>query len=290
MSDCEVRVRPRSSSGEKRYRKGVTEAPEIKLHTTLIGDENAPTRVVFLHGLFGRGRNFTRITAGLEPEAQSLLVDLPNHGRSGWTAHFDYAQMADIVAAHLRSSFAAGGPVDVVGHSMGGKVAMVLALRHPDLVRRLVVIDISPTAADSSRSEFRHLLGSLKSLDLTALERRSDADSALAAAVPQDSVRSFLLQNLKHRDGSFVWEPNLDLLYGELEQIMSFPDVAGLSFAGPVLWIGGELSGYITEADVPVMRALFPKTRRMTVRGAAHWVHSEKPEEVIAALRSFLLP
>lgn len=217
------------------------------------------------------------------------MVDLPNHGRSDWTAHFDYAEMADIVAEQLRSGFAAAGPVDVVGHSMGGKVAMVLALRHPELVRRLVVIDISPVASGSSRGEFQHLLGSLAALDLSALERRSDADDALAAAVPQNGVRSFLLQNLKHRYGGFAWEPNLRLLHGELEAVMAFPDLAGHRFTGPVLWIRGERSEYVTDEDAPAMRALFPKTRRMTIRGAGHWVHSERPEDVISALRGFLL-
>lgn len=244
---------------------------------------------MFLHGLFGRGRNFTRIAAGLEPEAQSVMIDLPNHGRSAWTTHFDYAQMADLVAEHLHGGLASAGPVDVVGHSMGGKVAMVLALRHPELVRRLVVVDISPVSSGASRGEFQHLLGSLTALDLPSLERRSDVDEALAAAVPNTTVRSFLLQNLKHRDGRFTWEPNLELLYGELEKIMGFPDMPGAVFDGPVLWIRGDKSNYVTDEDAPIMRALFPKTRRMTVRGAGHWVHSEKPEQVIAALRAFLL-
>lgn len=259
------------------------------MHTTLVGEESAPVRAVFLHGLFGRGRNFTRITSGLEPEVQSLLVDLPNHGRSGWTDHFDYARMADDVAAHLRAGFAATEPVDVIGHSMGGKVAMVLALRHPDLVRRLVVVDISPVSTGSSRSEFHHLLSSLQALDLPRFERRGEVDEALAEQVPNDTVRRFLLQNLKYRDGGFAWEPNLDMLYRELETIMAFPDLGGASFPGPVLWIRGDRSSYVTDEDLSPMRALFPKVRRMTIHGAGHWVHSEKPEETIAALRAFLL-
>lgn len=217
------------------------------------------------------------------------MIDLPNHGRSAWTERFDYAQIADLVAAHLRESFAATQPVDVVGHSMGGKVAMVLALRHPELVRRLVVVDISPVSSGASRGEFQHLLGSLAALDLPSYERRSDVDEALAAAVPNTTVRSFLLQNLKHRDGVFTWEPNLELLYRELETVMGFPDMAGATFDGPVLWIRGDRSNYVTDDDVPAMRALFPKARRMTIRGAGHWVHSEKPEEVISAVRAFLL-
>lgn len=250
--------------------------------------DSEPRRVVFLHGLFGRGKNFTRIAAGLLPEAESLLVDLPNHGRSDWTDSFDYEQMADIVAAKLRSDFAANGPVDVVGHSMGGKVAMVLALRHPDVVRKLVVVDISPVGSAASRGEFQHLLGSLSALDLPSFSHRPEVDAALRVAIPNDTVRGFLLQNLKHREGRYVWEPNLALLYGQLETVMGFPEITA-HFDGPVLWIRGERSNYVTEADVPTMRALFPKTRRMTIRDAGHWVHSEKPEEVISALRSFLL-
>lgn len=281
----------------------------FRLHSTLVGDRAAPHRVVFLHGLFGRGKNFTTIARGLEPEAQSLLVDLPNHGRSEWTERFDYVQLADLVAERLRAGFDAaepagspqipGGrdassserpaPVDVVGHSMGGKVAMVLALRHPDLVRRLVVVDISPVSSGSSRGEFTHLLSSLAGLDLDSLEHRTDAHAALRDAISNDTVRGFLLQNLVRTDGGFAWQPNLRLLHDELETVMGFPDMTGLQFDGPVLWIRGELSDYVTDADAPVMRALFPKVRRTTVKGAGHWVHSQKPDEVVAALRGFLL-
>ena len=103
-------------------------------------------------------------------------------------------------------------------------------------------------------------------MDLPSLERRSDVDEALAAAVPNDTVRSFLLQNLKHRDGGFTWEPNLDLLYGELETVMGFPDAAGAVFGGPVLWIRGDRSNYVTDGDAPAMRALFPNCLLYTSR------------------------
>lgn len=264
--------------------------PEISrpIHSTEVGI-GATHRAVFLHGLFGRGKNFTTIASGLEPEVQSLLVDLPNHGQSGWTDRFDYALLADLVADHLRAGFAASGPVDVIGHSMGGKVAMVLALRHPDLVRRLVTIDIAPVDGAASRSNFPHLIDAMTRVDLDALERRADAHEALREAIPETTVRGFLLQNLKRGDSGFAWEPNLRLLRDELDAVMGFPDMAGSQFGGPVLWIGGERSGYITDADEPAMRALFPNTERMTVPGVGHWVHSEAPDTVVAALRRFLL-
>lgn len=258
------------------------------IHSTLVGDDGASHRVVFMHGLFGRGKNFTRIAAGLAPEAQSLLVDLPNHGESGWTPHFDYVDMADRVAEHLRAGFAAEGPVDVVGHSMGGKVAMVLALRHPDLVRRLAVIDISPVGGEASTSEFPHLLSSLAGLDLESLTSRNDAQEALREKIPNNTVRGFLLQNLQRVEGGFAWQPNLPLLNDEIDAVMGFPEMGDLQFSSPVLWIRGDQSDYVTEAAAPVMRGLFPKTVRVTIRDAGHWVHSQKPDETIAALRGFL--
>ncbi|NLA65275.1 MAG: alpha/beta fold hydrolase [Leucobacter sp.] len=246
-------------------------------------------RVVFLLGLFGRGKNFTTIASGLLPEAQCLLVDPPDHGESASTDTFSYIGMADAVAVQLQSDFAADGPVDVVGHSMGGKVAMVLALRHPELVRRLVVIDISPVGGEASTSEFPHLLSSLAGLDIGALTSRNDAQEALRAQIPNNTVRGFLLQNLRRMADGFTWEPNLELLNAQLPAIMGFPDLGDLQFSAPVLWIRGDQSDYVNEAAVPIMRGYFPKTVRLTVRGAGHWVHSQKPQEVIAALRGFLL-
>lgn len=260
------------------------------IHSVEVGASEAPgERVVFLHGLFGRGKNFTTIASGLGLEVQSLLVDLPNHGRSGWTDGFDYPRIADLIADHLREGFAAAAPIDLVGHSMGGKVAMVLALRHPDLVRRLVVIDMAPVSTAGQRSEFPELLEALAGVDLGRLERRLDAHEALRASIPNSTVRGFLLQNLRRGDAGFEWEPNLGLLHEEIDAVMSFPDMTGARFDGPVLWVGGERSGYITDADEPAMRALFPRTVRMTVKGVGHWVHSEAPDTVIGALRRFLL-
>jgi len=259
------------------------------VHSSLLGESTAPTRVAFVHGLFGRGKNFTRIATGLQPDAQSLLIDLPNHGSSAWTEELSFEQLADLVAAHLRAGFASTGPVDIVGHSMGGKVAMVLALRHPRLVRRLVIVDISPVVAGEVRGEFPHLLSALLGLDLASLSSRTDAHEALREQIPSDTVRGFLLQNLKRVDGGFAWEPNLRLLFDELGTISGFPEVLADPFEGPVLWVRGERSDYIDPAELPLMREFFPNAELVTISGAGHWVHSEKPAEFTGALREFLL-
>ena len=141
-------------------------AEPAQLHAQHVGETGET--VVFLHGLFGQGKNFTQIAKALAPELQSVLIDLPNHGDSEWTETFDYIEQADLVAEHLRSTVASDGPVHLVGHSMGGKVAMVLALRHPELISSLAVVDISPVARESM-GEFDHLIGSLSQLDLADL-------------------------------------------------------------------------------------------------------------------------
>lgn len=273
----------------------MTDIENIELHKRTVGD--GAHRIVFLHGLFGRGQNFTQIAKGLEPEFTSLLVDLPNHGKSDWTEDFDYCILADHVAEELRASFAADGPVDILGHSMGGKVAMVLSLRHPELVRRLVVEDISPVGADyldptqfpGGGTEFDYLLTSLRSLDLDTLTDRREADEALSHYVSVDRVRAFLLQNLRNSEDGLRWEPNLPLLHKSLRTIRDFPDLGDVQSDVPVLWVGGADSDYIRPAHSELMRALFPNVTRTMVKGAGHWLHAEKPDEFICLLRRFLL-
>lgn len=262
----------------------------VELHTTEVGTTGA--KVVLLHGLFGQGRNFTQVAKALEPDLRSLLVDLPDHGRSGWTQAVGYVAMADAVAGTLRAGFAADGPVHVVGHSMGGKVAMVLALRHPDLVRRLVVVDISPVLSEGE-GEFEHLLGSLAELDLSQVHRRSDADELLASAIADERVRGFLLQNLRSDttvETGWRWQANLALLRRDLPTIAAFPadELGEASFDHPVLWVAGETSPYIRPEHAATMRRFFPRTTQVTIKGAGHWVHSEQPESFVSALRYFL--
>lgn len=250
-------------------------------------ESGSPAQLVFLHGLFGQGRNFSTIAKALAPDAVSELIDLPNHGRSDWSDELGYVAMADTIAAHLQKRPSGDLPVHLIGHSMGGKVAMALALRHPELVDRLVVVDIAPATSDGA-SEFEHLLGSLARLDLDKVERRADADALLEEDIPNRTVRSFLLQNLRGEDKGWRWQANLKLLRERLDEIGGWPQIDG-TFDGPVLWIAGEKSDYIQPEHSQEMRRLFPKVVKVSIKGAGHWVHSQQPEHFIATLRAFLL-
>jgi esterase len=263
-------------------------AAEDGLFTTQLGSSGP--RVAFLHGLFGQGKNWTTIAKGLSDSARVALVDLPNHGRSFWTDHFSYPEMADQVAELLRAQ---GGDDQwaVVGHSMGGKVAMTMALLKPELVERLIVVDVSPVATQQI-SEFHTFIRGMQSINLKTLNGRADADAQLAAYVSDPAIRSFLLQNLRREHASegngWRWQMNLALLNDNLDKMAGWPELHAEPYRGPVLWVGGHRSGYIRREYIATMRAYFPRARLIKIKDAGHWVHSEQPEVFLATLRRFL--
>lgn len=183
-----------------------TEGSAIEpLHTVSMGEAGHP--VVFCHGLFGQGRNWTQIGKQLADDHQVLLVDLPNHGQSPWTDTVDLEADADRLAEVLTPL----APVTLVGHSMGGKVAMLTALRHPELIEQLVIVDISPVNY-ANVSEFAGYITAMSAMDLAGVQRRSDADAVLKDAVPHPTIRSFLLQNLRRDGDGWRWQLNLEVL------------------------------------------------------------------------------
>ncbi len=245
--------------------------------TTHGGPTDAPTLLI-AHGLFGSARNWGVIAKRMSEDRQVITVDMRNHGESPRATTQTYADMAGDLAkviAHV------GGPMDVVGHSMGGKAAMVLAMNHPELVDRVVVADIAPVAYGHSQS---HLIHAMRGLDLTSVEKRSDADRALRATIPDDGTRAFLLQSLDIPSKS--WRLNLDVLEDEMPKIVGFPETDGV-FIGPVFFLSGGASEYVLPDHRATIKSHFPGAKFAKIPGAGHWLHAEKPREFEQAMRVF---
>jgi len=250
------------------------------LALTVTGDTTARPPLLIVHGLFGSARNWNVIAKRLSDQRQVLSVDMRNHGASPWNDDNGYRDMADDLAKVIAAN---GGRADVLGHSMGGKAAMVLALMRPDLVNRLVVADIAPVAYEHSHLP---LIAAMRKLDLSQVETRRDADAQLAETIPEEGVRAFLLQSLDVKGKR--WRLNLDVLEAEMPKIVGWPeDVAG-SFDGPVLMLSGADSHYIAPAHRAAIRGYFPSARFVKIPGAGHWLHAEKPRDFEQTVRAFL--
>ncbi len=237
--------------------------------------------LLIVHGLFGSGRNWGVIARNLADIRDTVTVDLRNHGSSPRGATQSYPDMAGDLAEVIATL---PGPVDLLGHSMGGKAAMVLALTHPDLIRRLVVADIAPVAYthDQTRN-----IDAMRGLDLTGLSARSEADARLAAVLPDAALRAFFLQSLDLKADPPVWRLNLDVLEAEMPKIVGWPAIAG-QFGGAALFLSGADSSYVKPEHRAQIRALFPKSRFAKLPGAGHWLHAEKPREFEETVRVFL--
>ncbi|MBY4893236.1 alpha/beta fold hydrolase [Rhodobacteraceae bacterium N5(2021)] len=249
------------------------------LETYTFGAETAAPPILIVHGLFGSARNWNVIAKRLSETRFVVSVDMRNHGHSPWAAPHDYAAMADDLA-EIVAEF--GGVADVVGHSMGGKAAMMLALRAPLAVRKLVVADIAPVAYGHTQ---QGMIDAMRAVNLAVIEARGDADRQLALAVDDPGVRAFLLQSLDVKGRR--WRLNLDQLQADMAQILGFPPVDG-AFGGDVLMLSGGASDYVQPAHRGEIKRLFPAARFAKIPGAGHWLHAEKPREFEAAVGAFL--
>lgn len=241
----------------------------------------APTPLpplVIVHGLYGSARNWGAIARRLSDTREVIAVDMRNHGESPWYDSHSYADMAADLAEVLRQL---DRPADMIGHSMGGKAAMMLALTHSELLRTLVVADIAPVAYNHDQTRYIH---AMRSLDPTRPMSRQEASRALAPTVPDDSIRAFLLQSLDLKAGR--WRLNLDVLERFMAQITGWPEATG-TFARPTLFLSGAESTYVQPAHKPAIRALFPKARFAKLAGAGHWLHAEKPRAFENSCRLF---
>lgn len=251
------------------------------LHTILHGTPTERPPLLIAHGLFGSARNWGVIARRLADTRQVIAVDMRNHGESDWQPTHSYTDLAGDLAQAIRAH---GGRADVVGHSMGGKAAMQLALTHGDLVNRLVVSDIAPVGYSHTQS---HLIEVMRALDLTGLDSRSEADRRLAATVPEPGVRAFLLQSLDLKSNPPKWRLNLDILQAEMPKIIGWSGIEG-QFGGSTLFLSGALSDYVQPEYRDGIKTLFPAAKFAKIPQAGHWLHADKPREFEAALRAFL--
>ena len=237
--------------------------------------------LVIAHGLFGSGRNWGVIARRLADRRLVVAVDMRNHGTSPRADRQSYADMAGDLAEVIG---ALGGQVDLLGHSMGGKAAMMLALTQGALIRRLVVADIAPVAYGHDQSPHIH---AMRGLDLTDLASRGAADLRLQPTIPDAGLRAFFLQSLDWKATPPVWRLNLDVLEAEMPQIVGWPAVTG-SYDHPALFLTGSESAYVKPEYRDQIRALFPKARFAKLLGAGHWLHADRPREFEETVRVFL--
>lgn len=249
------------------------------LNTIIHGAPGPRPPLLIAHGLFGSARNWGVIAKRLSEDRQIIAVDMRNHGDSPFAGTHSYADMAADLAEILTDG-PVPGPADVLGHSMGGKAAMMLALTQPALVRRLVVADIAPVTYDHSQQRY---IAALRRVDLADVTLRSEAARQLDGIAPE--IVAFLMQSLDLKEKR--WRLNLDVLERDMPDIVGFPQIEAV-FAGPAFFLSGALSDYIGPQHRSTIKALFPNARFARIPDAGHWLHAEKPREFAAAVRAFL--
>ncbi|EET47588.1 alpha/beta fold hydrolase [Thalassobium sp. R2A62] len=247
------------------------------LNTIEHGARTERPDLLIAHGLFGSGRNWGAIAKRVSDSRRVMAVDMRNHGTSPRFDTNSYPDMAGDLAQVLEGSVDA--PSDVLGHSMGGKSAMVLALTRPELVRRLIIADIAPIGYSHTQS---HLIDAMERLDLSGVSKRSEAAERLDV---DENVKAFLLQSADLKAGE--WRFNLPVLRAEMDKIIGFPKMQG-SFEGPTLFLTGGASDYVLPEHRDEIKRLFPRARFAKLPDVGHWLHAEKPREFDATVRAFL--
>ncbi len=254
----------------------------MRLYFNQNGSHDLPP-LILLHGLLGSSDNWRSFGKIFGEHFNVFSLDARNHGRSPHSDRFHYQAMSDdIVEFIIENKLEC---VSLLGHSMGGKTAAFTALHHPELVEKLIVVDIAPR---SYQSHHDLVLDALTSLDLDKYRFRKDINDALSVKIPENSVRQFLMKNLSRNDnGKFHWKLNLDVIeknYSHINQELPHDK----QFDKPVLFIRGENSEYIQMDDLHLIVQLFPKAEIVTIKNAGHWVHADAPEEFAANVIEFL--
>lgn len=252
----------------------------MQLHFQQVG-EGKP--LVILHGIFGSSDNWLTVGKELAKNYRVYLVDLCNHGKSPRTEQFNYQAMSAAVRQLLEEENI--GKAVLLGHSMGGKVAMQVAVSYPDALEKLIVADIAPRYYPVHHDQ---ILAGLSALDLSRITSRQEADQQLAQYEPHPTVRAFLLKNLYRNDeGKFAWRLNLPVINEQIENVGEALD-ENARVTIPTLFIAGTKSKYIQEPDLSLIHRIFTHATVEYIADAGHWLHAEKPAEFVAVVRDFL--
>lgn len=237
--------------------------------------------LIILHGFFASSRNWRQMAKKLAEHYHVYVLDMRNHGLSPHDPEMDYPSMVNDLSLFMDDQGLSAA--NLLGHSMGGKVAMWFALNHPDSVLKLMVADISPVSYQHS---FDYTINSLKQLPLEKISNRKQADEFLSAAIPELSYRQFLLQNLQLVDGQYGWRVDLDIFYHTADNIIAFPSLQSItSYKGETLFIMG---GNSTYTDKDAINSCFPTAKLSVLKNANHWLHVDAPEEFFNSVKNFV--
>ena len=254
----------------------------LTLYSRKVG-ENGPDFVV-LHGLFGSGKNWRSFAGSLEEDFQVWTLDARNHGDSPHADSMSYQQMAEDVVRFFDENELEN--VILLGHSMGGKTAMQLALQFPDRIAALIVVDIAPVCYDHQQKQLKHI-EAMQGLHLEAEMSRSDIEKKLALKIPEKRLLSFLMTNLYRQNGQFQWRIGLEQIAAGMPYLLNYPEVNSV-FEGPVQFIGGENSAYLKFEYHALIRKKFPESRITMLKNCGHWLHIEQPAAFQKTVNEFL--
>lgn len=245
------------------------------------GEVTSSPPLILVHGLFGSGRNWRAFARHFSKTRHVVTVDMRNHGQSfhsGDQSYFDMAgDLQEVITFY-------GGQADLLGHSMGGKAAMVLALQKPELIGKLLIADIAPVRYAHSQISNVEIM---RNLPLDRVNSRAQADEIMAKEISEDAVRAFLLTNLVSQDGHYRWQLNLDAIAQNMQEIIGFPQIDAVSDL-EVTFIKGQFSDYVSKAHQPSVFAHFPNAKIIEIENAGHWVHAERQRQFTAEMENWL--
>jgi len=239
--------------------------------------------IIILHGLFGTLDNWKTIATKLSESFLVYILDQRNHGKSPHTLEFSYQLMAQDLYEFMDHNWIQ--QATIIGHSMGGKVAMQFALEYPEMVNKLIVVDIAPQENEPGHEQ---IFNAMLTLDLDNLESRKQADKFLSNKIPSFAVRQFLLKNIaRTKEGGYQWKMNLPVIYENYHEVLA--EITGEDpLEEPTLFLNGGQSDYVDATKIPGIKALFTDVQFATIEKAGHWVHAEAPDEFLSIVKQFL--